>query len=82
MVSNFDADDEDEEEDLAIPERYRTVTTGNKHNPNSDATGTEHGQTEFKYVLNVASVPRTLDTQMGNPAYEHFLPATALSCVI
>ena len=45
MVSNFEA--EDEEEDLDIPDRYRTVTTIDSNIPPS---ATEHGQTEFKYV--------------------------------
>ena len=47
MVSNFEAEDEDEEEDLDVPERLRTVTTIDSNIP---PCATEHGQTEFKYV--------------------------------
>ena len=52
MVSNFEAEDEDDGEDLDVPERYRTVTTIDSNIP---PTATEHGQTEFKYVANQKS---------------------------
>ena len=51
MVSNFEADDEDEE-DLDISVRYRMITTGGDFSDATanDVTADEPGQTQFKYV--------------------------------